>query len=44
MKDTIVPDIDYQIEVKKCKAMEDVVEKNGLMQKILLELKTSSNI
>lgn len=34
MKDIIVPDVDYHSEVKKCKTMEDVVEKNGLMQKL----------
>ncbi|MDB3084269.1 hypothetical protein C4097_06805 [Clostridioides difficile] len=36
IKDIIVPDIDYQTEVKKCKTMEDAVKKNGLMQKIYL--------
>ena len=30
-----VPDIDYHEEVKKCKTMEDVVGKNGLMQRLL---------
>lgn len=26
MKDIIIPDIDYQTEVKKCKTMEDIVQ------------------
>ena len=30
----IIPDLDYQAEVRKCKTMEDVVGKNGLMQKL----------
>lgn len=38
MKDIIIPDIDYQAEVKKCKTMEDVVEKNGLMQKLFKDV------
>jgi hypothetical protein len=29
MKDIIVPDINYQEEIKKCMTMEDVVGKNG---------------
>lgn len=38
MKDIIIPDIDYQAEVKKCKTMEDVVGKNGLMQKLFKDV------
>lgn len=30
-----VPDIDLKAEIKKCKTMEDVVGKNGLMQRLL---------
>ena len=33
-----VPDINYQEEIKKCKTMEDVVGKNGLMQKLLKDV------
>ena len=33
-----VPDIDYHEEVKKCKTMEDVVGKNGLMQRLLKDV------
>lgn len=33
--DLEVPDIDLKAEIKKCKTMEDVVGKNGLMQRIL---------
>ena len=38
MKDIIIPDIDYQAEVKKCKTMEDIVGKNGLMQKLFKDV------
>ena len=38
MKDIIVPNVDYQAEVKKCKTMEDVVGKNGLMQKLFKDV------
>jgi len=31
-------DIDYKTELKKCKTMEDVVGKNGLMQKLLKDV------
>jgi len=37
-KEIIIPDIDYQVEVKKCKTMEDVVGKNGLMQKLFKDV------
>ena len=33
-REIIIPDLDYQAEVRKCKTMEDVVGKNGLMQKL----------
>ncbi|OPJ57895.1 IS256 family transposase [Clostridium chromiireducens] len=33
-----LPDIDYQEEIKKCKSMDDVVGKNGLMQKLLKDV------
>ncbi|URZ01088.1 IS256 family transposase [Clostridium felsineum] len=33
-----VPNIDYQKEIKKCKTMDDVVGKNGLMQKLLKDV------
>lgn len=38
MKDLIIPDVDYQAEIKKCKTMEDVVGKNGLMQKLFKQV------
>ena len=38
MKDIIIPDINYQEEIKKCKTMEDVVGKNGLMQKLFKDV------
>ena len=31
-REIIIPDLDYRAEVRKCKTMEDVVGKNGLMQ------------
>ena len=34
----IIPDLDYQAEVRKCKTMEDVVGKNGLMQKLFKDV------
>ena len=34
----IIPDLDYQAEVRKCKTMEDVVGKNGLMQKLFKDI------
>lgn len=37
-REIIVPDVDYQSEVKKCKTMEDVVGKNGLMQKLFKDV------
>ncbi|QEZ68633.1 IS256 family transposase [Paraclostridium bifermentans] len=38
MKNIIVPEINYQEEVKKCKTMDDVVGKDGLMQKLFKEV------
>ncbi|OOM10546.1 hypothetical protein CLOSAC_31670 [Clostridium saccharobutylicum] len=33
-----VPAINYQEEIKKCKSMNDVVRKNGLMQRLLKDV------
>ena len=33
-----IAEIDYKTELKKCKTMEDVVGKNGLMQKLLKDV------
>lgn len=33
-----IPDIDYQAEIKKCKTIDDVVGKNGLMKKLLKDV------
>ncbi|MGM9978730.1 MAG: IS256 family transposase [Clostridium sp.] len=33
-----IPDIDYQGEIKKCKTLDDVVGKDGLMQKLLKDV------
>lgn len=38
MREISVPNIDYQEEIKKCKTMEDVVGKNGLMQRLLKDV------
>lgn len=38
MKDLIIPDVDYQSEVKKCNTMEAVVGKNGLIQKLFKQV------
>ncbi|AZV56781.1 IS256 family transposase [Clostridium sp. AWRP] len=38
MKEIEVPDIDYKEEVKKCKTMEDVVGRNGLLQRLLKDV------
>lgn len=35
MRELEVPDIDLKAEIKKCKTMEDIVGKNGLMQRLL---------
>lgn len=37
-REIIIPDLDYQAEVRKCKTMEDVVGKNGLMQKLFKDV------
>lgn len=34
MKQLDIPDIDFNKELKKCKSMEDLVGKNGLMQRL----------
>lgn len=33
-----IPNIDYQGEIKKCKTLDDVVGKDGLMQKLLKDV------
>ena len=38
MKEIEIPNIDYKAEIKKCKTMDDVVGKNGLMQKLLKDV------
>ncbi|ANP69323.1 IS256 family transposase [Clostridium tyrobutyricum] len=38
MKEIKIPDINYKEEVKKCKTMEDVVGKNGLLQRLLKDV------
>ena len=38
MKEINVPNINYNEEIKKCKTMDDVVEKNGLMKKLLKDV------
>ena len=37
-REIIIPDLDYKAEVRKCKTMEDVVGKNGLMQKLFKDI------
>ena len=37
-REIIIPDLDYQAEVRKCKTMDDVVGKNGLMQKLFKDV------
>lgn len=37
-REIVIPDIDYQAEVKKCKTMEYIVGKNGLMQKLFKDV------
>lgn len=37
-REIIIPDLDYQAEVRKCKTMEYVVGKNGLMQKLFKDI------
>lgn len=34
MEEINVPDTNYQEEIKKCKTLEDVTGKNGLLQKL----------
>ena len=38
MKEINVPNINYNEEIKKCKTMDDVVGKNGLMKKLLKDV------
>ena len=38
MDELRIPDIDYKSEIKKCKTIEDVVGKNGLMQSLLKDV------
>ena len=38
MKEIEIPNIDYKAEIKKCKTIDDVVGKNGLMQKLLKDV------
>lgn len=33
-----IPEINYKAEIKKCKTMEDVVGKNGLLQRLLKDV------
>ena len=37
-REIIIPDLDYRAEIRKCKTMEDVVGKNGLMQKLFKDI------
>lgn len=38
MKEIKIPNINYEEEIKKCKTMDDVVGKNGLMQRLLKDV------
>ena len=38
MKEIKVPNIDYESEIKKCKTLEDVTGKNGLLQKLFKDV------
>lgn len=38
MKEIKVPDINYQEEIKKCKTLEDVAGKNGLLQRLFKDV------
>ena len=38
MKEIKVPAIDYQAEIKKCKTLEDVTGKNGLLQRLFKDV------
>lgn len=38
MKEIKIPDINYQSEIKKCKTLEDVAGKNGLLQKLFKDI------
>ena len=43
-REIIIPDLDYQAEVRKCKTMEDVVGKDGLMQKLFKDIIVPINL
>lgn len=38
MKEIKVPNIDYESEIKKCKTLEDVTGKNGLLQRLFKDV------
>ncbi|KOA94176.1 transposase, partial [Clostridium botulinum] len=38
MRNFEVPDFDYKEEVKKCKSLDDVMGKNGLIQRMLKDV------
>ena len=38
MKEIKVPNIDYQAEIKKCKTLENVTGKNGLLQRLFKDV------
>lgn len=38
MKEIKVPNIDYEFEIKKCKTLEDVTGKNGLLQRLFKDV------
>lgn len=38
MKEIKVPNIDYEAEIKKCKTLEDVTGKNGLLQRLFKDV------
>ncbi|KOC30804.1 transposase, partial [Clostridium botulinum] len=41
MRNFEVPDFDYKEEVKKCKSLDDVMGKNGLIQRMLNDVMQS---
>lgn len=41
MKEIKIPNINYQEEIKKCKTLEDVTGKNGLLQRCLNQIRNS---
>jgi putative transposase len=38
MKETSIPNLDYNSEVRKCKTMKDVLGKDGLIQRLLKDV------